>query len=148
MDKVIKSYNFNEYITDINKLAECIDKLNLNNLVIAGVARGGLIPAVFLSHRLKTPHAFVQLTPCDMAKHEGVNTNLIVVDEILDTSNTFSRTIQWLSEWDWKQIYFVTLHGKAHHDLKPLTWKVIKKVFVITAVPQIPEDIYIEYPWE
>ena len=65
----------------VDSIARKIKMRGLDRLPIFGVPRGGLIPAVMLSHQLRVP----LLTNCSEAGTEG----FILVDDILDTGSTF-----------------------------------------------------------
>jgi hypoxanthine phosphoribosyltransferase len=85
---------------------------------IKGIPRGGLIPAVLLSHQLNIP----------LIKGEPVSENTLVVDDICDTGHT-------LKFYDFCPT--VTLHYKTSATFKP--------TFYVDAVK---EDVWYVYPWE
>ena len=60
---------------------------------VYGIARGGLIPAVLVSHKLNLPWSNVMLP------------NTLVIDDIADTGHTLKNTIG---------CYTATLHYKPH----------------------------------
>lgn len=93
---------------------------------IYGIPRGGLIPAVILSHRLKIPLT----TSLYKVFNNGEFGNIIMIDDISDTgkillreSNTWNKT--------------ATLH--IRHDTK------FKPDFF---VKEIKDNTWIQYPWE
>ena len=69
--------------TAIDDLAKQIQKRNIDIKHIHGIPRGGLIPAVMLSHKLNIP-----LTPCDWNVNSGDTIRTLVVDEICDSGKT------------------------------------------------------------
>ena len=92
---------------------------------VYGIPRGGIIPAVMLSHKLDIPYL-------------GNLNNLygkefIIIDDITDTGTTLER---------YKRLdvcngaYFVTIHEHKDSTVKP-NFSVIDK-----------EDKWIVYPWE
>lgn len=82
---------------DINSLTEILcEKIvtefpNIDS--IFGIKRGGLIPAVMISHRLGLPYSDVMLP------------NTLVIDDICDTGNTLKNCIGG---------YTAVLHYKPH----------------------------------
>lgn len=82
----------------VEELAENIKKDKKQIKSISGVSRGGLIPAVMLSHKLDIPYV-TRLTP-----------NTLLVDDISDTGNTLSKSIA---------VYTATLHYKPTSKFKP-----------------------------
>lgn len=101
MEKIY--YSFNDYTNDIRTLyREC----NLRGWTfdcVVGVPRGGTIPAVQLSHMLKTKFAAVGISTRDNAAPQ-INVNEIInfvdkinqgqrflfIDDILDSGKTFA----------------------------------------------------------
>lgn len=65
---------------------------------IAGIKRGGLIPAVMISHKLNIPYV------------DRINKDTLVVDDICDTGETLKRSIA---------MYTATLHYKPTAGFTP-----------------------------
>lgn len=65
---------------------------------ITGIERGGLIPAVMISHRLSIPYV------------TSINKNTLVVDDICDTGETLQNTVAG---------YTATLHYKTTAKYTP-----------------------------
>jgi len=65
---------------------------------VTGIARGGLIPAVMLSHKLKLPYTNL------------VGPNTLVVDDICDSGKTIKEA---------PGVYTATLHYKSSAIAKP-----------------------------
>lgn len=64
-------------ITDsVDKLCKQIENSNLEIKSVTGLKRGGLIPAVLISHKLGLPYV------------ESINIHTLVVDDICDTGDT------------------------------------------------------------
>ena len=70
-----KNISWNELNDHVEKLAEDIKSKNEGKIItgVFGLPRGGLVPAVMLSHKLNVP---LLLAPCE---------NCVVVDDIADT---------------------------------------------------------------
>ena len=75
--------------TDIDEaievLAKQIEDSKIHYEVIYGLARGGLVPAVMLSHRLKIP---MVLNMEEVWRLKVKNKNSLIVDDISDTGET------------------------------------------------------------
>ena len=91
---------------------------------IGGLPRGGLVPAVMLSHTLGIP--FVS-----QANIAGIAGNILIVDDICDTGKTLKR-FKYESN-----VYTATIHWKYSSEYQPhYFWKIAS------------EDEWIVYPWE
>lgn len=94
---------------------------------ITGIPRGGVVPAVMLSHKTGIP--FISVETASVLTSEGIE-NIIVVDDICDTGKTLTR---------YKKLGF------------PIATIDLKKSAVFTPnyyAYIIPIDHYIVYPWE
>ena len=97
-------------------------KNNLNNIeYIHGVSRGGLIPAVMLSHKLNISYT----PPPELFKPSEV----LIVDDIADSGKTLQR---------YREYQTAVLHFKPHTSIFiPDIW-----------ATQHEGDEWIIYPWE
>jgi hypoxanthine phosphoribosyltransferase len=104
----------------IERLAINIKKSGIKISAIKGLQRGGLIPAVMLSHLLDIP----------MTEKEIVSSSVLIVDDICDTGNTLEK---------YKQLNnpIATIHYKTSASLEPDFWFKIAN-----------EKEWIVYPWE
>ena len=91
--KTIK-YPYNEYKKDLNSLVKQIQKKKVKYDFVLGVERGGLIPAVHLSHRLGIP--LKTLSWSSQLKDGSMltwfilrNKKILLVDDIVDSGKTF-----------------------------------------------------------
>ncbi len=75
------SLSYGDFTALLDALQAKISGLELADPAIYGVPRGGLVPAVCLSHRLGIPLVFSPDRPGDT----------LVVDDILDTGSTYRR---------------------------------------------------------
>lgn len=75
------SLSYGDFTALLDALQAKISGLELADPAIYGVPRGGLVPAVYLSHRLGIPLASSPDRPGDT----------LVVDDILDTGSTYRR---------------------------------------------------------
>ena len=73
--------SWEKYIKDLEALVKQIRKSRLKFDSIVGVKRGGIIPAVFMSHQLEVP--FGGAKSPDM--------RILIVDDISDTGKTLEK---------------------------------------------------------
>jgi len=93
--------------------------------LIAGITRGGLVPAVMLSHKLNTP--MMAMSPLDVLPADK---RILVVDEIYDTGKTLDK-VQELNP-------HVDIAVLIHNTDKPLMFFGIKN----------DTQRWIVFPWE
>ena len=108
----------------INRLVASINSSGVELAAIGGLPRGGLIPAVMLSHRLGVP--FVS-----QANIAGTVGNILIVDDICDSGRTLKRF-----KFE-HYAYTATLHWKQSAEYQPhYFWEIAY------------ENEWIVYPWE
>ena len=87
---------------DINNLVDVIAEKIINNYPninsVSGIARGGLIPAVLLSHKLDLPYV------------QAISNDTLVVDDICDTGKTLEKA---------PGVYHAVLHYKKTASFTP-----------------------------
>ena len=88
---------------------------------ISGLPRGGLIPAVMLSHKLNIP----------LYSLGTVVGNILVVDDICDSGETLHK---FKHE---SNVYTATIHHKQTASVEPTFWYSL-----------VRGDAWIVYPWE
>lgn len=117
-----------QYVTwsDVNNFVDnVINETKDRHFVgVYGLARGGLIPAVMLSHRLNIP---LLASPCD---------GCLIVDDICDSGETLCHYIN-NSSGDKKHNYFVATIFYRHNDLVTPHYYMKDKY-----------DNWIVFPWE
>jgi hypoxanthine phosphoribosyltransferase len=107
----------------IESLAHQIKSSNEPIEAITGLPRGGLIPAVLLSHKLELP--YVELSNEESEKYDII----LVVDDICDSGETLKEYHQFFTT--------ATIHYKQLAVVKPDFYYSLA-----------PEDKWIVYPWE
>jgi hypoxanthine phosphoribosyltransferase len=109
--------------TAVERLAINITLSEKQITSIIGLPRGGLIPAVMLSHKLNIPFS---------TEDEGVGEGYtLIVDDICDSGIT-------LEEFkDYENVLTATLHYKSSACTEPSFWWRLA-----------PENEWIVYPWE
>ncbi len=106
-------YSIDAYYKDIKKLAHIVqayEEVTSENLrwqpdYIIGIARGGLVPSVYLSHLLDKPMKSVTWQLRDGKVKEslpwyslGPGSQVLIVDDINDSGNTFSEMLEDIRE--------------------------------------------------
>jgi len=85
----------------VNKLCNRILLSNIPVNTVHGLKRGGYIPAVMISHKLKMPYSEVVLK------------DTLVIDDICDTGKTLNESPGWMH---------AVLHYKPTANFTPLCW--------------------------
>jgi hypoxanthine phosphoribosyltransferase len=116
--------NWNDIDRAINRIVASINSSEVKINAIGGLPRGGLIPAVMISHRLSIP--FVS-----QANIKNIFGNILIVDDICDSGQTLK---QFKFE---ENVYTATLHWKQSSEYQPnYFWEIAY------------ENEWIVYPWE
>lgn len=119
MNKIFLTWNDIE-----NQVKKLIKQLDFPIDSIYGLKRGGLIPAVILSHELSIPL---------ITDVKEITPNTLIVDDICDTGATFLKMFS-----KYPNNKFVCLQYKPHTSkFKPNFWAQIHN-----------GDEWIIYPWE
>ena len=119
MEKIFLSWK--EIDDAVESIAYRIKTSGINITSITGLPRGGLIPAVLLSHKMKIPfHIETPLTG-----------NILIVDDICDSGETLKK---FKHE---KRIYTATIHYKQTALVEPDFWYSL-----------VQKGDWIVYPWE
>jgi len=123
--------NFRKRFISWRDVEDAVERLSINitnsNIEIAavgGLPRGGLIPAVMLSHKMNIP--FVS-----QANIAGVTGNILIVDDICDSGKTLKRF-----KFE-ENVYTATLHYKSTAEYEPHYWWKLASL-----------NEWINYPWE
>lgn len=122
VEKVFLSWGDIQAAVEI--LASRITTSGLQLAAIGGLPRGGLIPAVMLSHKMGIPF----VSQANIAKVPG---NILIVDDICDSGETLK---QFKFE---ENVYTATIHHKRSAIIEP-------NFFYQLAY----ENQWIVYPWE
>lgn len=126
-----KHISYSETILWLEKIKSQIENSNLPITNISGIPRGGLIPAVLLSHMLDLPYS------------TRINANTLLIDDIADTGKTLSNTVA---------SYTATLVYKPHTSRVKPTFYAYKHtkddwiVFFWEKKEAKPIQGYLEYP--
>jgi hypoxanthine phosphoribosyltransferase len=89
-------YNFEAFTRDVNRIAESVEKSGKKYDCIVGIARGGVIPAVALSHKMNIPFQALHWSknePTVIDLGFKLNDKILLVDDIVDTGQTMQEII-------------------------------------------------------
>ena len=106
----------------VNKLANEVSQAAVPPLYITGLPRGGLIPAVMLSHKLNIPFVNISLIRALPA------VDVLVVDDIADSGETLLQ---------YKAYQTAVLHYKLQSEATPTYY-----------AEEVENDSWIVYPFE
>jgi hypoxanthine phosphoribosyltransferase len=118
MEKIF--LNWYEIETAVESLAYQIKNSNIKISYVKGIQRGGLIPAVLLSHKLNIP----------LVTNGIMDNSVLVIDDICDSGKTIAEVQKY-------KCYTATIHHKQSAITKPDFFYSL-----------VPEDKWIVYPWE
>ena len=122
----VEKLTWNQTIGMIETLARKIKESKESFDYIYGIPRGGLIPAVILSHKLGIPLT-INSPDGFFRTREG---RYLVIDDISDTGQTFKSIVK-------KELMIATLHMRHNTKFKPNLF-----------VKEIKDNTWIQYPWE
>lgn len=147
------SPSYHQIHTACSNLQAKMQQDNIKIDYILGLTRGGLLPAVILSHLLN-----VKMIPIEFSSYDGEGSNresewysndvhylqnlidpnscVLIVDEIVDSGNTLLELISELTNMGFKS-YSSALYVRNNSIIKPdyYNW-------------QINTDMWITFPWE
>jgi len=98
---------WSKYISAINKMAKYFQNTNKRFDIVVGLTRGGLIPAVILSHELDIP--MMPFNPhilhsngdpretVELPISSAFIKKILIVDDISDTGKTFNKTVKFFT---------------------------------------------------
>lgn len=107
MDKIY--YTFDDYMCDIENIADLVHESNFDPDVIVGIERGGNIPAVHLSHTFDKPFLSFAFSTRDNRVIDDKNfdklleilnadSKILFIDDINDTGETFKQILTCLAK--------------------------------------------------
>ena len=119
----------------IERLAINIKKSGIEISAIKGLQRGGLIPAVMLSHSLGIP----------MTENKIVSSSVLIVDDICDTGGTLVKAAALLKEKGARTVRALITHpvlsGKAYENIDS---SVLEELVVCDTIPLKSESTKIK----
>lgn len=154
---------FNFYVHD---LCQQLASSNWRPDYVVGITRGGLIPALMISHYFKIPMKTLSISlrdnvetesNLDMAEeaigHSNNAKNILIVDDINDTGSTInwllkdwpssclSKDKKWQDVWN-NNVRFAVVVDNLSSDCN------VKMDYCSLEIDKAQEDIWIEFPYE
>ncbi len=129
---------------DIQKIARQVSLSDFKPDVIVGVSRGGLVPAVALSHWFKLPMVPIRTSLRDFPAWETYtpekkHKNVLIVDDVCDGGETFHKINDEIKEFC-DLAKFASLWWNNECNFTP-------HVFA-REVAKDSENLWIHFPWE
>jgi len=152
--------NFNEFTVNVSKICRSFGTWRPDYIV--GLTRGGLLPAVMISHWLDVPMHSLNVSLRD---HTASESNLWMADDafagkqilIVDDINDSGATLNWIMD-DWRSSCF------PHDERWDMIWNNsvrfavivdnlasgcnVKMDYVGFEVNKAENDVWIEFPYE
>lgn len=142
-------YTTAEMEADLRHLVAMIEADGYRPDCVAGILRGGLVPAVYLSHWFKIPMITIPLALRDYCVHGLTpaladslrNQSVLVVDDLVDGGATLHQLCQWgnregLNLRTAVLLYNSTNSSGTHPD------------FYGQTIDKITDPRWITFPWE
>lgn len=144
--KKIRKYNWKEFDKDMYNLVRRIKYANFQPKTIVGLARGGLVPGVTLSHKLKVPLLIISAKSYDGQQQGSLAFNVsftkpmespvLLIDDICDTGSTMQNVYNYISSIG-IDVKTATLFYKERSVFKP-NWYLNK----------VGDETWIQFCWE
>lgn len=142
-------YSWDEFETDIKTIQSKIIASNYNPDYIVGIKRGGLVPAVKLSHLLNKPMILISCQLRDNNDHEikmleaeqlPRNKNILIIDDICDAGETLHKiTVEFMKNQFCNVKTCVLYHNTAqkfHTD------------YYAKTINRSKDERWIHFPWD
>lgn len=153
----IIDYNYDDFLVGINKIVTDIWRSDFEPDYIVGIVRGGSVPAVYLSHKLKIPVQMLHWNTRDNVDWNGNESNtwipedinngkkVLLVDDIVDGGDTIREILE-----DWESSIFGTLN-RENIKIASLVYNVAQDIevdFYDFAIDRNEDSRWIVFSWE
>ncbi len=132
----------------ISRIAEEVERRGFRPDIILGVSRGGIIPALLLSDKLRVPVDIIGVRFYKGVRDVGERPHIIqditqtlrgrrvlIVDDVSDTGHTLKLVKRYVEERGAREVMVCTLHYKP--------WAVYRPDYYVEET-----EAWIIYPWE
>lgn len=137
------------FLADVQTLAGTIEAGDWAPDILVGVGRGGLVPAVYLSHRLNRPMLSVDYSSAsadaalaDVAARSAAGTRLLIVDDINDSGGTIAALRRLLADkgGDVRHLRFAVLLNNSRSGERVDYWSEM--------IDRDTDKRWFVFPWE
>lgn len=154
----IIDYSYSEFSAGVDSIANAVKSSGWTPDYIVGIVRGGCVPAVYLSHKLKVPLVTVAWSTRDTSIYgkesncwipEDIMSgkNILVVDDIIDGGDTIKELLE-----DWQ----TSVSGLGKLPLQNLriaamyynTSQDVNVDFYHHAIDRNEDQRWVVFPWE
>ena len=160
----ILPYTQEEFNKDVQDLVDQISKADVKYDLIVGLARGGLLPGVTLSHKLDVPFMAVNWSK----NHQEVNKyvwetiisnryNVLIVDDMVDTGDLLKEFFESVDDWaSWDDLEVdttklglaVLINNTDVPNVYSNDTGVVEVTYSATEISRAVTPDWIEYWWE
>lgn len=151
-------YGYDEFQQGIDAIALQMESLDFKPDYIIGVVRGGAVPAVYLSYRLKVPVVLIQWSLRDKGLNYMGNQSvtyigedlqkgakILLIDDIVDSGETVRQLIQ-----DWQECSYghMPMDNLRIASLFYNPQQNIAVDFFHRIIDRRQDDRFVVFPWE
>jgi len=139
-------YSWEEFHKDLFLLSSRISEINFFPNIVVGIKRGGLIPAVGLSHMLKVPMEIINCQLRDGNKNVEIpwsfkkDYRILIVDDICDDGNTFKTVSEKIVQLGYSNVKYCSLFYNIRQNFNVNIWA--------RKIDREKEKNWIIFPWE
>lgn len=151
MDK-FNYYTNEDLLKGVNKIARQMVNQQLTPDIVVGVLRGGVIPAVYLSHWFSCPMMAIEWSTRDNAVGQSIddkiiqdvkmNKTVLIVDDICDSGLTLRQIYDYINERAYPEMLkSAVLHYNIGQD-------VFEPDFYHLEINKVEDPRWVVYEWE
>ena len=134
-----------------NALIQIEDQMVHSNwmpTIVLGINRGGCIPGVYLSHRIKTPHEVLDIRLRDhtakpnltvLEKAFAFQKKILIIDDINDSGDTFQYILDHFGKHEERIKFAALIHNKPSK---------VKLDYQGYEINKSTNPAWIVFPWE
>lgn len=146
---ILHPITHDRFLADIQLLAHAIEVDGWAPDLLVGVGRGGLVPAVYLSHRLNLPMLSIDYSSAsadaaldDVAARSAAGSRLLIVDDINDSGGTITALRRLLADrgGDVACLRFAVLLSNSRSDAQVDYWA--------DSIDRDTDKRWFVFPWE
>lgn len=160
----IIQYTQEDFNKDVDFLVDQISKADVKYDLIVGLARGGLLPGVTLSHKLGVPFMAVNWSKTHQEPNKYVwesvingKMNVLIVDDMVDSGELLVQLFESFESWaDWDDLVIdtnriglaVLINNTDVPNVYSNSTGVVEATYVATEISRKLTPEWIEYWWE